>query len=875
MKKITATLLAMIALICAKTTNAQWSLTGNSNAISTSLLGTTNSVPLRLATKNTPRLVIDTLGRVGIGTTNPVNILSVKGSGGTPAPAWVNSGNPLFTGFGEQTVGNADYVLSMASSLANARPVFIGRKSKGTLAAPTVVANNDYLMSFLSSGYDGSSFQNGAAIDFYADGTPSAGNVPTRISFVTGSNSGNRAERLKIGNTGNVSINNKQFFVEQSTGNIGVGNNLPLAKMDIVGNIKIADGTQGGGKVLTSDSNGMASWQSIPVVTETDPEVSSSVTNTIPKWNGTTLVDGTIVDNGNVGIGEPNPQGILHVSQSSAFAGVTFTGTGVNDLSVDNSSYNLTKTTHFVIRVQDGSVEPNLIQISSDSGATFGTVFAIPLTPLNMAGQAKATFDSTVGHVTGDQWTWSVGPYFKNILVAKNGRVGIGTANPLAKLDVRDSSVLFYAGGAATINPSNIPVTNNNRQMLWYADKGAFRAGYTYYNAWTKDSIGNYSFATGSATVARGENSTAIGKETVAGGFSSSASGFGTAASGSFSNAMGFRTQANGENSTSMGNYTIANGQNSIATGNYTKASGEVSTSFGYYTHAKPYASLVIGQYNDTTAASTTSWVGADPVFIVGNGPSFGNRSNALTVLKNGRMGLGTAAPAYQLQLSSNSAAKPTSNTWTVASDSRLKTNVKDYTESLETLKKIHPVWFTYNGKAGMPKETGVGVIAQELQEVAPYMVGNWSYKDKENHTTEYLGVDNGAMTYMLINAVKELSTKVEQLEAKLSTSNSKTTSTISEQNVSFAEVSLSQNMPNPPVNNFTKINYSISNGAAKAEMVITDNIGRTIKQIALNNFGKGTLNVDTKGLSSGTYTYTLFVDGKMIASKKMVVAGN
>ena len=75
-----------------------------------------------------------------------------------------------------------------------------------------------------------------------------------------------------------------------------------------------------------------------------------------------------------------------------------------------------------------------------------------------------------------------------------------------------------------------------------------------------------------------------------------------------------------------------------------------------------------------------------------------------------------------------------------------------------------------------------------------------------------------------------------------------------------------------PAVNNFTKINYEIPNGVSKAEMLITDQLGRTIKQIALNTFGKGTLNVDTKGLSYGTYNYTLLADGKMVDTKKMVV---
>ena len=39
----------------------------------------------------------------------------------------------------------------------------------------------------------------------------------------------------------------------------------------------------------------------------------------------------------------------------------------------------------------------------------------------------------------------------------------------------------------------------------------------------------------------------------------------------------------------------------------------------------------------------------------------------------SGEVGIGTTSPAYQLQLSLNSAAKPTSSAWTVVSDERVK----------------------------------------------------------------------------------------------------------------------------------------------------------------------------------------------------------
>lgn len=59
-------------------------------------------------------------------------------------------------------------------------------------------------------------------------------------------------------------------------------------------------------QVLQTNGAGATAWvnASSLSVTETDPQVSSSTANAIPRWNGTTLVDGTLVDDGtNLGIG--------------------------------------------------------------------------------------------------------------------------------------------------------------------------------------------------------------------------------------------------------------------------------------------------------------------------------------------------------------------------------------------------------------------------------------------------------------------------------------------------------------------------------------------------------------------------------------------
>ncbi|MBX7241890.1 MAG: tail fiber domain-containing protein [Bacteroidia bacterium] len=132
----------------------------------------------------------------------------------------------------------------------------------------------------------------------------------------------------------------------------------------------------------------------------------------------------------------------------------------------------------------------------------------------------------------------------------------------------------------------------------------------------------------------------------------------------------------------------------------------------------------------------------------------------------------GTSA-AYDLQMLNNSAAKPTSGSWTIASDKRLKEDVHPFKDGLNVLKQINPVYFRYNGKAKTPNEYGIGVLAQDVKPVAPYMVGSFEFiadsKDLANKE-EYLSYNPDALHYITLNAVKELADVQEKMTANLTT---------------------------------------------------------------------------------------------------------
>ena len=53
------------------------------------------------------------------------------------------------------------------------------------------------------------------------------------------------------------------MILKRGSGNLGIGQPNPTAKLDVNGTVKITDGNQGNGKVLTSDAAGNATWQSI------------------------------------------------------------------------------------------------------------------------------------------------------------------------------------------------------------------------------------------------------------------------------------------------------------------------------------------------------------------------------------------------------------------------------------------------------------------------------------------------------------------------------------------------------------------------------------------------------------------------------------
>lgn len=95
------------------------------------------------------------------------------------------------------------------------------------------------------------------------------------------------------------------------------------------------------------------------------------------------------------------------------------------------------------------------------------------------------------------------------------------------------------------------------------------------------------------------------------------------------------------------------------------------------------------------------------------------------------QISIGTADPSggFQLQLSSDSAAKPSTSTWTVSSDRRLKTDVEpaDEVRCVEIVRQLplqRYAWTSeYVARTGTTDERMLGWVAQDVEPVFPKAV--------------------------------------------------------------------------------------------------------------------------------------------------------
>lgn len=574
---------------------------------------------------------------------------------------------------------DAGYSTLRFSEDANSGLIGFSKSRSSTIGSHIIVQSGDEVGTIRFSGSDGGSFIQSASITGSIDGTPGTNDMPGRLTFsTTADGASTPTERMRI----------------NSAGNVGIGTNSPIRKLDV---------------------NGSASL-------------------------GAFLFTGTGVSTGDAGIelGSLRSDSGNAILDLHAVAGVDYNGRiirygGING----NMDVNNTGTGNLVISQEGaGPIILRTTAIERARIASDGTVFI-------GNGSTSGTPNSAILSATGGGGTT---PDIAGASLTIRGGIGTGTGT--------GGSIIFNSSPASSTTGTAANVSVQRARLL---PTGQLIVGSSTTAATTRfgsvDYTPNFQILsnTSGGTTELNSSSMLIGR-------------FGGAADGT--RQFFFKSRGNAAAPTIV---STNDNIGLLSFGAYDGAKAVESARISVLVSGTPATDKVAGVITLSTTPDTTNAV----------------PNERMRIDSAGNVGIGTTSPTYQLQLGTDSAAKPSTTAWTVSSDERLKENIEaaDLDICYDAVKSIPLKRYKWKDEVYSTEQvtdrSKIGWIAQDVQAVFPKAVGQHRFvynqvKDEDGNIIsedvieDCLSLNADQLYATMYGAIQKLMNTVETMQARI-----------------------------------------------------------------------------------------------------------
>lgn len=340
-----------------------------------------------------------------------------------------------------------------------------------------------------------------------------------------------------------------------------------------------------------------------------------------------------------------------------------------------------------------------------------------------------------------------------------------------------------------------------------------------------------------------------------------------------------------------------------------------IGTKAGYNTtsgHSNVFIGYGTGLYNTVGKFNTSLGYGAGAYLTTGYGNVFiGHNSYPTTGKELNSIAIGNAAVISASNQTRIGGPFATSIggyvNWSNVSDARFKKNITDEVHGLDFILGLRPVVYnldisaiesafiknTNDPNGELAKEFATpeskqcasekeaiqwsGFIAQEVEATAQKIGYDFSGVDAPKNEHDFYGLRYADFVVPLVKAVQEQQNQIAELQKQidelkavaLSNGSNDGTTKIS---YSKETTILGQNIPNP-FDNGTIIPFRVPSNCASASIAIAESATGKIVRVVPIACGETQLSVEAGSLSAGTYSYSLYVDGKMVDTHQMVIA--